>query len=191
MKKIIVLLGLFCILFLRTSGAQASLPVSSVTSFIFHLYGLYTTSDATCQTGWVATIPITATPTAVDFATAPTIGTGKISTTVNCILFIAQNQFSYAWTGGGYSTSSTPFGGGTPNADSACNTAGTSGNQPVMSGSSLAPVWPPSTALVMTDMAAKGVIPTTTAIGIATQNEVIPIFLSVDSSCSMSPSDTA
>ena len=53
-------------------SASANLAGSVTNVMTMSVYGVYTTADPLCLTGWVATSALTATPTAVNFAATPT-----------------------------------------------------------------------------------------------------------------------
>jgi hypothetical protein len=55
MKKIIILSAGFI---LMHSVAHADLPASAISTMNLSMYGMYTTSDPTCQTGLTATIQL-------------------------------------------------------------------------------------------------------------------------------------
>lgn len=160
--------------------AYGDIAASAISKFSFPIYGMYTSSDPTCQSGLIATVPITATPTVVNFATGTPLGSGPIANPINCVVFVLQNTFTVNWSAGTYSTTSTELS-NTFN-DSHCN-GGTSGvflnPLPIDAGST--PSWP---SQIITDLQALGLTPQTVAIPSSpTQKEIIPLYLSSDSVC--------
>ena len=96
-------------------NAHAGISRTAITTVQFSIHGLYSTSDPTCRTGLVATIPITATPTAQNFVGSPTLGTGPIPTEIKCVVMLVKNRMVTTWSAGTYTTSTLG------NPDSDCN----------------------------------------------------------------------
>jgi hypothetical protein len=156
--------------------ARANLPASAITALTSQVYGMYTTSDATCQTGLVATLPLTATPTAVNFATAPTLGTGPIpSAGIACVVLVARGDLLLAWKAGTY-TGTTKFGTSTYS-DAACDGGG---EERLMGcfGKTAGAAWP---AKIAADLAALGLSTTTDCS--APGGPITALYLSTYSKC--------
>jgi hypothetical protein len=158
--------------------ASANLPASAISALTVPLYGMYTTSDPTCQTGLVATIPLSATPTPINFATAPSIGTGPIpSTGINCVVIIVQSSISLEWKAGTYS-GTTQFGSSVFN-DSNCNAGGSEALGGCFGSTTDRADFPPQ---VQTDLAALGLTGTTDC-ATAGSAPILPLYLSTYSKC--------
>ncbi len=177
--------------FLISADAYAYLAASAITNFTLKLYGMYTTTDPTCQTGWVATLPLQATPTTYNMASNPTLGTGNIAAPTQCVAVIVSNAMTIAWAAGTY-TSTTTISSTTYN-DSNCNSGGSiqlgqPGSQGGICFSPRVAAWPTQIA---DDMNAAGLTMTTNcpAMGAMTGNEIFPIYLSTNSACTFVPGE--
>jgi hypothetical protein len=98
----LILLGLLAY------DAHAYLPRAATSDIDINIYGLYTTNDPTCQTGLVATIPMSRTPQLVDFAMSPSFGRGPVANPVKCMIVVAGSHLQATWKSGSYSATSTP-----------------------------------------------------------------------------------
>jgi hypothetical protein len=137
------------------------------------IYGMYTSSDPTCQTGLNATIALSSTPTTANLVTGPTLGSGPVANPINCVIFILKNQVGYVWPAGTYTSTSSG------SSDSVCNTGGTLPQKICNHGETLS--FP---SQIVADAASEGLtLPTGCSNGGATGNEVVPIFISTDSTC--------
>lgn len=155
--------------------ARATLPVAAISTMSMNFYGMYTTSDATCQTNLVATIPLSATPTVQNFVSSPTLGSGPVASPINCIITVMADQSNITWAAGAYTTTTTGGGGTFP--DSGCNAGGTVAQKICRSTS---PNYP---AKVTADALAVGLTLATSCPASPTGTEVIPIYLSTDAAC--------
>jgi hypothetical protein len=162
---------------LVASPAFAWLPRSAISSLKGSLYGLYTSADPTCQTGLVATIPLTKTPTAFDFTSGAAIGSGPVSSPINCIVMVAANSSTVAWAAGSYSGQSVFAPGSSTFNDSNCNSnSGSPITGAMCNGSAIS--WPTQ---ITSDLTALGLTGTTNCTGSA--SEIIAIYISTDSKC--------
>jgi hypothetical protein len=162
------------------------LPKSAITQMSMPLYGMYTTADPTCLTGLVATIPLKATPTSVNFVSGSAIGRGEIPAGgIKCIIIIAKFEMTFKWAAGTY-TGTTSFGTNTYQ-DSGCNAGGTitisaaGQNAPTCSPAqrSTTMTWPTK---VQEDLAALGLTPKTNC-NDAGASDLFPLYLSTYSKC--------
>jgi hypothetical protein len=170
------LLNISLISFLVASGlAQAQLPASAISNLTLNIYGLYTTADASCQTGLVATIPLATTATAFNFATSPTLGTGSVSSPINCVVLVLKDTTTIVYSAGTYTTTST--GGGGTNNDSNCALGGTLTQKICRS----TPVTFPTQ--IVTDAAAIGLTLSSSCPASPAGTEVIPAYLSANAAC--------
>jgi hypothetical protein len=179
MKRLILVFGI-----LLPMVASAELPRSAISRMSVFLYGLYTTSDPTCMTGLVPTIPMKSTPVDFDMAKAPTLGNGPVAAPINCMAIVISNHVIQDYAAGSYTTTS-PDG-----SDSVCNAGGSKeaplcynwglGNQTV--------VWAPQ---IKTDVEAAGLTRTTsctanmpTAYTSSTvKSQIIVLYFSTYSKC--------
>ncbi len=162
--------ALFC------APAAANLPASAITALTVPVYGLYTTADPTCQTGLVATIPLTKTPTSINFATAPSLGSGPIPAGgIQCVVMVMQGDFTLGWKAGTY-TGTTKFGTSTFS-DANCNAGGGEHLTGCITSTS-SPTWP---AQVLSDLAALGLTGATSCSG--TAPPIVPLYLSSYAKC--------
>src|SRR4051812_30294107 len=93
------------LLMVLSGSAFAGLPRSALPSVQLAIYGIYTSSDPSCQTGLIATVPISATATLINLVSEPTFGTGTVPTNINCVIIVMRNYFSATWAAGTYTTS--------------------------------------------------------------------------------------
>jgi hypothetical protein len=184
MKKVtLATLAFFSMVGFMPQKSQAFIPVSAVTDVEIAVYGMYTTSDASCRTGWQAVLPFNASPVNRNFAAAGgvALGTGSISNPTNCILMIIKNSGLFTVTPGTYTSTSNGV------SDANCN-PGLSGAKRVFYGGSsyqqsTGRVWPASTELPSQDMTAAGITQVTTFNGSETGDEIVPVYISVNSAC--------
>lgn len=169
MKKLSVAL---LALGLLPSAAHAALTASQITTMNIKLYGMYTSADPTCQTGLTPTLPLNANPTVENLSTGPTLGTGPVSSSINCVVFILKNTVTYGWPAGTYSTTTNS------NSDGVCN-AGGSLDQIICHGNTTQS-YP---AQISTDAAAVGITLATSCPNSATGNEIVAVYVSTDSAC--------
>ena len=157
--------------------ALATIPGGSVISIATKAMGVYTTADPLCQTGFVATVPITGNPISIDLAKAPTIGRGPRAKGMQCIVFILNTGVSMSWAIGNYTT--TTSGG----SDNVCNNGGTMNTIICKAGGGGAVNWP---AQILNDMSAAGLPTISTCTG--SGNEIVPLYLSTAAACTGSSS---
>ena len=172
MKKMIYLLA-FAFLIAAGFPEQQSfafLATSSITKLGFQIYGLYTSSDPTCQSNLYATVPLTSTPTSFDFTKATKLGTGPVPSPVNCVVLITTNTWDAKWAAGSYTSTSNS------QSDGVCNSGGESIGPMVSNGTTI--TWPDQIAK---DMATAGL--SAVSVGTTSQSLIIPIFLSPYSEC--------
>ena len=171
------LLLLALILAAFVGSAQAALPRSAVTSEGVWVYGMYTSADLFCQTGLVATIPLSTTPTQIDFVLNPEIGDGPVAAPIQCVVFVMKNDIYFSWASGEY-TGTTQG-----NDDSLCDIGGDSSQTICRGGEDQTiPVgWPDQ---ITQDMAAIGLTPTTACPPGTPAEAVIAVYLSPNSACS-------
>ncbi len=165
------LLFAFIVLFSFPIVSVANLDRSAVTSMNTNIYGLYTSSDPLCLSGFVPTLALQASPRAVDMARNPTFGSGRIANPVRCVALVMKNQVLMGWSAGSYS-----------GADAACNGGG-SVSQVICRDNGGGPVavdWPGE---ITADMALLGLTRTTSCTAAATGNEIVAVFLSASSAC--------
>ena len=170
---------IFSFLFI-SKMAFAFLPLSAISATNLQIYGLYTTSDPLCQTNLVPTLPITATPQTLNFASSPTLGAGSIASPINCIIIVMTNNVSAGWAAGTYTT--TSYG----NSDSVCNTAGTASFSPCQNHVSIN--WPPTASQLSKDMTTASLTMASTCTG--TSSDIVALYISTDSACSGNGSST-
>ncbi len=159
-------------------SARANLPASAITSLTIPIYAIYMTSDPTCQTGLVATVPLVANPTPTNMAASPELGTGPIPDGgVSCVVIVANDNLSLAWAPGTY-TSQSHFGTSTFE-DSNCNAGGSEGPLHLcqQDKTNTEPTWPKQ---VKDDLDAAGLSSKLCANG---TGEIVPLFLSSYSKC--------
>lgn len=185
-KTILSTLGLFSLIFSAPQSAHAFLPLSAISSVKIVLYGLYTTADATCKTGWVSTLKFDKNASAQDFASAGGIklGAGSIADGTQCILMIIKNSGVFSTAAGSYTTTSNGAN------DNVCN-SGTSNSTTIFYGGAsgnatqiaAGATWPAATEAPTIDMTAAGSTQITSYTGSETGSEIVPVYLSVNSLC--------
>lgn len=171
MKTLAPAIALLSLIFASTG--HAGLSQAAVTTLSFKMHGLYTTSDPTCQTGLVATIPLSKAGTTYNLAASPTFGDGPIPADIQCVVMVIANKITTAWAAGTYTTTSNG------NPDSVCNPGGTE-NVPLCNGVDADRItWPTQ---IQQDFAALGLTPAT-ACQNANAAMLIPLYLSTHSYC--------
>lgn len=174
LSKVALVAGLTTSIFsVMTNDAHATIPRSGVSSLVMQVYGLYFSSDPTCQTNLVATIPISKSAQSVDFLQSPVLGSGIIPSSVNCIVAVIKNSVNLTWASGSYTSTSS---GGS---DNVCNSGGTATMSPCNNASKTIS-WP---ATIQADMNAAGLTLASACSSSPTGNEIIPIYLSSYSAC--------
>jgi hypothetical protein len=164
-----------CLVAAVTGNALAYLPTTSISSMTLPVYGIYMTSDSTCTTNLVATIPLSTTPKSINFVSNPIIGTSSsLPSTVGCVVIVIQNNFSSAWAAGIYAGTS----GGNSDNIVACTGGGSSTGQAICNNG--VPTWP---SKVTTDAAAIGLSLKTSNCTTHTATDVVPLVLSTNSTC--------
>lgn len=167
---LILALGLF-----QNPWAEANVPKSSMNNMIATVYGMYTTSDPTCQSGLIPTVPVSGSGQALDFVQKPTIGKGKMASPLNCIIVVMQNTVTMSWAPGNYK--SVTINGNNSFSDSSCNPGG---NTTKTICNNDTPSWPAS---VLQDVAAAGLTAALTCAATPTGTEVLPLYISTFSLC--------
>ena len=158
--------------------AFANLPRSAISKMTIPVYGIYTTADATCQTGLIPTLPLSSTPVTFDMISSPTLGQGKRAKGIQCVIFVVQNSLTMNWAAGTYTTNSTQTNGSGFYSDSLCNAGGTVTTSICNSQVASYP------AQVVSDLNALGLAPTTTCTGTGPLTGIIAFYLSTYAGCS-------
>lgn len=165
MKYLVFLLAVF------SFSSEANLSRSSITRMGTGIYGLYTSSDPLCASGFVATLPLQTTPRTVDLVNRPSFGSGRIAKRVACVALVMRNQVNVEWSSGNYAGS-----------DAVCNSGGTV--NPIIcrdTGSGAVAVdWPSD---ISNEMTALGLTKTTSCTAGANGSEIVVVFLSTNSAC--------
>ena len=165
--------------FMPPHDAEANLPASAITELSVALYAIYTTSDPLCQTGLIATVPVTETPVPTNLADSPTLGTGPLPEGgIACVVIVIQNHLMLAWAPGDY-TGVSHFGTSSWS-DSSCNAGGSEGPLLFCADTPGSPAWPPQ---ILNDLTAAGVEPATDCSGAGDPTVAIPLYLSAASKC--------
>jgi len=144
----------------------ANLPRSAVNSVGVTLYGVFTTADPTCQNSLVASLPLSKTPITSNFAVAPILGAGSVPTKIACVVLVLANKIQINWSAASYSGS-----------DSVCS-AGGSASVNTCVGTAVS--WP---ALITSSAQAIGLSIANSCSVAPTGNEIVPVFMSVNSNC--------
>lgn len=171
MKKLIALC-LFSGVLIVAQAANAALLRDDITEISTSLYGVYTSSDPTCATGLVPTLPVTSTPTSFNMAAAPRMGVGPVAAPLNCVIMVMRNNVTIGWKSGSYTSTTNGV------SDSVCDSGGSRTIQVCRNNTTAS--WP---AQIVADLAAVGVTATTSCPNTVTGNEVIPVYISVASAC--------
>lgn len=145
-------------------SALASLARSAFSSVTASVYGVYVTSDATCQTGLYPAVSLTSTATSMDFTKNPSIGAGIVPSAINCMVVIMKNSLSLTWSAGSYT-------------DSGCNSGGSTTVTPC-SGTTV--TWP---SALSTAMSTIGLSTISSCSSSPTGSEIVPVYLSSNSAC--------
>ena len=159
---------------LQTTQAFATLPRSAITNMSLQLFGVYTTSDPLCQTGLIATVPLTKASSTYDMTKSPTVGAGSAPTGgIQCVILIVRNKFDAVVAAGSYE--------GNLAADITCDGGVSLPDQHICK--SQVTKFP---AQVVTDAAAVGLTLQANcvgAVGTTADSEVLAMYLSVNSKC--------
>jgi len=179
MFKRAIVLVLFTIL---THSAFGGLARSNVTDMTLGVYGIYLSADPTCQTGLIASVPLSTTPVAKNFAAAvsPTLGSGAIPSSINCVVIVMEDAVALTWAAGSYTSTTNGA------SDSVCNAGGSLSQKICRSPNTV--TFP---SQIVTDAAAAGLTLTTSCPASPTGTEAIAIYLSTDAVCSGSNTDPA
>jgi hypothetical protein len=170
-----------CFLLGRTT-ARANLPPSAISQMKVGLYGIYTSDDATCQSGLVATVPLTAAPSDFDFAASPSLGEGPIPAGgIKCVVILLESQLTMAWRAGSY-TSTTRFG-TSEHPDSNCNSGGTEGPLSFCDAKSPSFSNPTFPAAIQADLERAGLAAKAKCAADGDLTAIVPLYLSSDSKC--------
>jgi hypothetical protein len=154
--------------FQSISISFAQVPRSAISKAEFVIYGIYTSADPTCQSGLVATLPLTASGRVIDFSKNAAIGKPSgFSTEINCIAIVIKSGIDITVSAGNYGAGN-PCNPGTSSADD---------DYQVSNGANI--TWP---AKITSDAAAVGLTLMTS--GSSNSNSVVPIYLSTNSICS-------
>lgn len=170
-----------------SQAAFGYLSKSDITEMTMPIYGVYTTADPTCLTGLVATMPLSATPTSINFVSSAAIvrGGSLPADGVKCVIIVAKFDMTFTWKAGTY-TGTTKFGTNTYQ-DSKCNAGGTislpASQQTAMptciTQRSTTVTWPTK---IVEDMTALGMTYKTTCNASGAPN-LFPLYLSTYSKC--------
>lgn len=169
-----------------SATSWANLPASAVTKMAFQIYGIYTTNDPTCLTGLFATRPLSATSQEINFAAAPSLGTGPVPADgIKCLIIVAKAQYSVEWIAGSYAPGVKRFGSNSYQ-DSNCNAGGSTSYSDVTETPTCQPGirptnidWPQK---IKDDMAALGISYATECNG-SNAGNIFPIYVSTYSKC--------
>jgi len=146
--------------------AQANLSRTTISNLGVSLYGVYMTSDPSCQVGLVPSVPLAKSPTTSNFVSSPVLGAGPVPNRVACVILIIANQIQVTWQAGSYVAP-----------DNVCSAGGTANVNPCVNTNI---TWPAS---ITQAAAASGLNLSSSCASSPTGTEVVPIFMSIDSSC--------
>jgi hypothetical protein len=173
---------LTALLVLGASRAYAFLPNSAYSSAPVTIYGVYTTADPTCQTGFVATIPINGSESQVDLTLDQSLGAvAATPATIGCAIVIMKNSVGpIVWKAGTYTGTTGSY------TDTPCNTGGTTGAAGTICNGTSVVSWPAS---VLSAVQAAGLTGATTAScsGAGTLTDAVPLYISTASACTGNP----
>lgn len=158
--------ALVAFLILSQHQAWANLTRSNISNVGVSLYGVFITSDPSCQVGLIASVPLTKTPTSSNFVTAPVLGAGPVPLRVACVVLVVANQVQVGWKAGTYSAP-----------DNVCATSGTANVNPCTNASL---TWP---ALITQSAAGVGLTLSNSCPLTPLGTEVVPIYMSINSAC--------
>ena len=160
------MIRVMCAFLLLASQAQANLARSNISNVGVSLYGVFITSDPTCQVGLIASVPLVKTPVSSNFATAPVLGAGPVPLRVGCIVLVVANQVQVGWKAGSYAAP-----------DNVCAAGGTANVNPCASASLS---WP---SIIAQSAQAVGLTLSTGCSATPTGTEVVPVYMSINSVC--------
>ncbi len=146
--------------------AHANLARSNISNVGVSLYGVFMTSDPSCQANLIASVPLTKTPVSSNFVTAPVLGAGPVPNKVACVVLIIANQVQVGWNAGAYSAP-----------DNVCATGGIANVNPCMSTTL---TWP---AIITQSAQIAGLTLANSCGAAPTGTEVVPVYMSIDSVC--------
>lgn len=156
-----LLSGLFFV-----SEAWANLERSTISNVGVSLYGVFMTSDPNCQVGLIASVPLSLMPTISNFVSAPVLGAGPVPKRLACVVLLVANQVQVTWQAGAYQAP-----------DNVCNAGGTTNVNPCVS---TAITWP---LTISQSAQAMGLSLSNSCGTTPTGSEIVPIFMSINSSC--------
>ncbi len=148
------------------SQANASLPRGNISNVGVSLYGVFMTSDPSCQTGLISSLPLSKTPQSSNFVSAPILGAGSVPNRLGCIVLVVANQIQLTWQVGTYAAP-----------DNVCSAGGSANVSPCTNTNIN---WP---ANITQSAQAIGLSLSSNCAASPTGNEVVPIFLSINSVC--------
>lgn len=155
-------------------NVHALIGRAAVTQINTQLYGVYLSSDPTCQTGLTAVVELTATPRPFNMARSPTLGQGEVpSGGIKCVVMVMKNDVQIGIAAGTYTGTSNS------QADSVCN-GGKTPSAAAICHNGVAVSWP---AKITADAAAIGLSLTSSCAGGGSTSAVIPLYLSTYSAC--------
>lgn len=162
MKKLLLCL----IAALATTNAHAALSRSAFSALDVQIHGVFVSSDPSCQTGLVQTVPVSRGGNLVNFLSGPTLGSGFVPGDVNCIVVLLRNSIGVRWNAGNYTGS-----------DAACSNGGSTTVYPCTSRTVSMP------SAISSAMAAAGLTETTTCSSSPSGSEIVPLYISSNSAC--------
>jgi hypothetical protein len=155
-------------------NSHALIGRAAVTQINTQLYGVYLSSDPTCQTGLTAVVELTATPRPFNMAHSPTLGQGEVPVGgIKCVIMVMKNDVQIGIAAGTYTGTSNA------QADSVCN-AGKSPAPSAICHNGVAVSWP---AKITADAAAIGLSLASSCPGAGSTAAVVPVYLSTYSAC--------
>lgn len=165
--------SLFCLLVssFLTVPAFATIPSSSINQATLYIHGIYTTSDPTCRSDLIATVPLKKDAVAFNLAAAPNLGKGLAADPIKCVIFVMKSQATVAWNAGSYTSTTNG------NSDNVCNAGGSTSF--ALCPSSMSTFWPDA---IKEQASAVGLTRTDTCTGSTT--DTIPLYLSSYARCS-------
>ncbi len=156
----------FLVLLFGFSQANANITRSNISNVGVTLYGVYMTSDPSCQTGLIASVPLVKTPTTSNFVNAPVLGSGVVPVKVACVVLVVANQMQIAWQAGTYSAP-----------DNVCAAGGAAHVNPCVSTTI---VWP---SMISQNAQAIGLSMASSCGAVPLGTEVVPVYMSIHSAC--------
>lgn len=151
-----------------SSNLQANIIRSSVNQVGVGLYGVYMTKDPSCQTGLMSAVFLSRTASSIDFAKAPNLTTATVPAKIGCVVLIVKNQIQLGLKNLNFSGN-----------DSVCTGVGSVTTNVCTQQSQIS--WP---SQIQQDAQTQGLSLATSCGASPTGNEVVPIYLSINSKCS-------